>query len=211
MRRLLDIVLGSGLLIVLSPLLVIAGILVKATSPGPVFYRARRVGRGMVPFGMLKFRTMVAGADKQSGITVRDDPRVTKVGAFLRSTKIDELPQLLNVVTGDMTLIGPRPEDPKFVALYSREQQRLLEVRPGVTGPAQIEYTLGHQEELMDVSHAEEVYVRDMLDAKLQADLDYLRTRSAGKDLLILVRTAKVVLVRIAQGLMGRPDRRSSP
>lgn len=204
MRRLIDILLGSALLILLIPVLALTGLLVKVSSPGPVFYRAQRMGRGMVPFGMLKFRTMVAGTDRQSRITVKNDPRITPVGRFLRSTKIDELPQILNVVKGDMTLIGPRPEDPKFVAFYTPEQRRLLDVRPGVTGPAQIEYTLGHQDELQDVSRAEEVYIGEMLADKLQADLDYLRTRSAGRDLRILLETARVVLLRVVQALQGR-------
>ena len=206
MRRVADILVSAFLLILLSPLLVLTALAVKLGSKGPVFYRAQRVGAGGRPFAMLKFRSMVVGADRRGpGVTVLNDPRVTRLGRFLRATKIDELPQLVNVLGGQMTLVGPRPEAPRFIAFYNAEQKTLLDVKPGVTGPGQIEYTVRHEEDLVDLGEAEEVYVRRMLDEKLQWDLDYLRTRSWRGDLGILLRTAWVVLTRLAGIRTKRP------
>src|SRR5437867_1174639 len=159
MRRLIDIIVSLILLVLLSPVLVLAALAVKASSKGPALYLGLRVGLGGRVFGMYKFRTMIVGADALGpGITAREDPRVTSVGRILRSTKIDELPQLLNVLKGDMTLVGPRPEAPSFVERYTPEQRRILDVRPGITGLAQLRYTGEEEERIVDVAHAEEVY-----------------------------------------------------
>jgi lipopolysaccharide/colanic/teichoic acid biosynthesis glycosyltransferase len=140
-RRTNDVfVAGLGLLL-LAPLLAVIAVLVRATSPGPALFRQERVGRGLVPFRLLKFRTMVVDAPSQGpAITVGADPRVTPVGSFLRRSKLDELPQLLNVLKGDMSLVGPRPEVPGYVALYGDAERRIFTVRPGITDPASLLY-----------------------------------------------------------------------
>jgi lipopolysaccharide/colanic/teichoic acid biosynthesis glycosyltransferase len=140
-RRLLEAAVSLTGLVILSPLLVALAILVKATSRGPVFYRGERVGlRGRL-FRVWKFRSMTVDAERTGpGITADADPRVTRVGRFLRRFKLDELPQLVNVLAGDMSLVGPRPEDPRYVALYTPEQRAVLEVRPGLTSPASLRY-----------------------------------------------------------------------
>ncbi len=205
MRRLFDIVVSLVLLLLLLPFMVLVAITVKLTSPGPVFYRAERVGLKMKTFKMFKFRTMVIDADRAGPrITAQDDPRVTSVGEFLRSTKIDELPQLINVLKGEMALVGPRPEDPRFVKFYTPDQLRLLEFKPGVTGPAQLEYSVEHQDKLLDVSQAEEVYIREMLPDKLRLDLEYERSRSPLRDAKILLRSVKLVLSAVAKWALGR-------
>jgi len=209
MRRGIDVVLSLGLLVVLSPLLGLAAVAVALSSPGPILYRAQRVGRGGRTFAMLKFRTMVVGADRIGpGITARHDPRLTPVGGLLRATKLDELPQLWNVVAGDMSLIGPRAESPKFVAYYTPEQRRLLDVRPGVTGPGQLYYTTDQQGLVDDVAQAEQIYVERMLHDKLQLDLQYLQARGVRQDLKILLKTAQVVIAAVASGLFRRAARR---
>ena len=200
LRRAIDIVVAFLLLALAAPVLAIAALAVKLSSRGPVIYSGRRAGKGGRVFGMYKFRTMVTGADALGpGVTVRNDPRVTPVGRFLRATKIDELPQLVNVLKGDMTLVGPRPEDPRFVEHYSPEQRRLLEVRPGMTGPAQLHYTVEEEKRIVDVKDAEEIYVEELLDRKLELDLAYLRTRTPARDLLVFLETAGFVLAGVAR------------
>ena len=135
-KRLFDLAVSLTALTLLVPLLAVIALLVKLGSPGPVLYRQQRVSRGGRLFELLKFRTMVVGADRMApNVSATGDPRVTRVGAFLRKTYLDELPQLLNVLRGDMSLVGPRPETPEFVALYSPEERRVLTVRPGLAGP----------------------------------------------------------------------------
>ena len=136
LRRLLDLVASLAGLTLLSPLFVFIALLIALDSPGPVFYRGQRVGRHGRLFRLYKFRSMVISADKQGpGITAAGDARITRVGRFLRRAKLDELPQLINVLLGDMSLVGPRPEDPRYVAFYTPEQRRVLSVRPGITSP----------------------------------------------------------------------------
>lgn len=157
-------------------------------SPGPVFYRARRVGKGGKLFLMYKFRTMVANADQLGpSITVRDDPRITRVGRFLRKTKLDELPQLINVLKGEMSLVGPRPETPSMVKHYTPEQRRVLEVTPGITGLAQLHYS--NEEEMLDPENWHEEYVKKILPHKLSLDLLYIEHKSLSLDLAIIGRT----------------------
>lgn len=210
MRRAIDALLSFLLLILLSPLLVLVGIAVRLSSPGPVLYRAVRVGRARVNFLMFKFRTMLVGADRMGpGITALADPRVTPLGRILRTTKLDELPQLLNVLKGDMTLIGPRAESPQFVRYYTPDQLNLLNVRPGMTGPGQIHYTRDQQDQVVDPALAEEFYVKELLAKKLQMDLEYLANRSFLLDLRILARTGVVVtkgMLNWVPGLGRRTD-----
>jgi lipopolysaccharide/colanic/teichoic acid biosynthesis glycosyltransferase len=187
MRRAVDIVASLLLLIVLAPLLAIVAVAVRLSSPGPVLYGAERVGQGGTLFRMLKFR-------------------VTAVGHFLRATKIDELPQLVNVLTGQMSLIGPRAESPQFVAYYTPRQRRLLEVPPGVTGPGQLRYTTEQQDQVGDLASAEDVYVKELLAAKLDRDLQYLERRGFVEDAKILAETAWIMVAGLARaaGRLGR-------
>ncbi len=187
-RRLLDVLVsGSGLLL-LSPLFVLVALGIKLNSSGPVFYRAQRVGKDGDLFRLLKFRSMVSGADKKGpGITVSGDARITSVGRFLRRTKIDELPQLLNVLLGDMSLVGPRPEDPRYVAQYTPEQRQALRVRPGITSAASLAYR--HEEQMLAGADWEETYRTQVLPAKLAIDLDYLAHRTLLSDLRLILDT----------------------
>jgi lipopolysaccharide/colanic/teichoic acid biosynthesis glycosyltransferase len=189
MKRLLDIVVAAAGLVLLLPVLALVAILVKLDSSGPVFFRQERVGLGGRPFRIFKFRTMVDGAYKMgSRLTTKRDPRVTAVGQILRWFKIDELPQLFNVLMGDMSLIGPRPEDPHFVRFYSEEQRRVLSVRPGILGPSQIfgrDELESYPEGLKDT---EAYYVQHILPDKLARDLEYVQHASLWLDLSLLAR-----------------------
>jgi lipopolysaccharide/colanic/teichoic acid biosynthesis glycosyltransferase len=192
-KRCFDLVIGSVLLVVLCPLLVLIAVAVAATSGRPVIYRAHRVGRGGQSFLMLKFRTMRVGIAGPA-ITGREDPRITPIGAILRRTKLDELPQLLNVLRGDMSLVGPRPEDRRFAAGYSPEQREVLSIRPGITSPAALRYR--DEETLLKGGDpkVEEVYATTIMQAKLALDLDYVRRRNLWWDIAILCQSAAVVL-----------------
>ena len=193
-RRLLDVIAAAGGLIVLSPLFLLIAVLIKRDSPGPVFYRARRVGKDGHEFRLYKFRSMVAGADRQGpGITAAGDSRVTKVGRFLRRTKLDELPQLINVLTGDMSLVGPRPEDPRYVALYTKEQRQVLAVRPGITSAASLTYR--DESALLSGEDWERRYIQEIMPHKLAIELDYQARRTLASDLNLILRTV-LALVR---------------
>ncbi|HET8798808.1 MAG TPA: sugar transferase [Thermoanaerobaculia bacterium] len=186
MRRGIDVAAASIGLLLLAPLFAAIAVAVRLSSPGPVFYRARRVGWRGRPLTMLKFRTMVV----QSGgpaVTAKGDPRVTRVGRFLRRTKLDELPQLVHVLFGEMSLVGPRPEDPRYVALYDEAQRRILDVRPGITGAASLAYR--DEESLLAGDDWERVYVERILPDKLRLDLEYEKTRTLARDLRLIVRT----------------------
>lgn len=193
-KRLMDVLCATACLVVLCPLLAVVALAIWLDDRGPVIYRGQRVGRNGRPFFILKFRTMAAGAGqtRTSEITLRDDPRVTRVGRLLRVTKLDELPQLVNVVRGEMSLVGPRPEVPHYVAFYSAEQRAVLAVRPGITGPSQLRFR--HEEALLD-GHDPDWYYRSVLmPAKLALDLDYARHRSLGGDLKLVALTALAML-----------------
>lgn len=192
-RRTLDFVASWAGLVVISPLFLLLGVWIKLDSPGPVFYRATRVGKNGQLFRLYKFRSMVAGADRRGpGITASGDTRVTTAGRFLRRSKLDELPQLINVLKGDMSLVGPRPEDPHYVALYTSEQRRVLAVRPGITSAASLAYR--HEEQLLAGEDWESVYREQVLPAKLAIDLDYLERRTLARDLKLILQTVAAVL-----------------
>jgi lipopolysaccharide/colanic/teichoic acid biosynthesis glycosyltransferase len=194
-RRAADLVFGTLLLLAASPVLLLAALAVRLDSPGPVLFVQSRVGRHGKPFPILKFRSMVRDAERIGPrISGRHDPRITRVGRMLRATKVDELPQILNVLRGEMTLIGPRAEVMEAVAHYSTEELRLLEVRPGLTGPGQIHFTTDQAAALDGAEDAEAFYRDHLLHAKLALDLDYLRHRSVGRDLSLIGRTALVIL-----------------
>ncbi len=198
-RRAVDIVVAGIALAVAGPVIVLLGALVRLTSRGPAFYRQVRTGRAAEQFTILKLRSMVSGADRTGPlVTSRADSRVTRLGALLRATKLDELPQLVNVLKGDMTLIGPRPEVPRFIPHYDDEELQILNVRPGLTGPGQIYYTQVQQATILGGEDPEKHYADHELHPKLAIDLDYLRRRGLARDLYILVRTA-LLLARLVK------------
>jgi len=184
-----DFVLALFGVLALLPVFLSVALVIKLDSPGPVFFRQKRAGRDGKLFDIFKFRTMVQGAYLMgSRLTVKRDPRITRLGRLLRWSKIDELPQLFNVLRGEMSLIGPRPEDPHFVAFYTPEQRRVLELRPGVVGPSQI---LGRDEvdDYPDgIKDTERYYVEHILPPKLARDLEYLNQATFWSDMALLVR-----------------------
>ena len=192
MKRALDVALALPLLVVASPLVLALALAVRLTSAGPSLHRATRVGKDGRPFAMLKLRTMHVGGGP--AITPRDDPRITRLGRWLRDARLDELPQLWNVLRGDMSLVGPRPEDPRFVALYTKEQRAVLEVRPGLTGPAQLVFR--DETASIDSADPEGSYASVVLPRKLALDLAYVRGRSLAGDVAIILRTAAAALRR---------------
>jgi len=193
-KRALDLLISGLGLVLLSPLLLLLALWIKLDSAGPVLHEGQRVGQDGRPFHMYKFRTMVEGAEQRGpAVTYRDDPRITRAGRFLRRTKLDELPQLLNVVKGEMSLVGPRPEDPSYVALYTPEQRQVLSVKPGITGPTQLEYR--DEASMLHGESVDEEYVSRIMPGKLKLDLEYVRTCSLMLDLRILWRTVTTLLL----------------
>lgn len=192
--RVLDVAGAVGGLLVTLPLWPVIAAAIKVESKGPVLYRASRLGQGGQVFEILKFRSMSLGSSQGALITVAGDLRVTRVGKVLRATKLDELPQLINVVRGEMSLVGPRPEAPEYLERYSDELREVLRYRPGITSPASIEYR--HEEKLLARAgdDAERLYVEQVLGEKVALDLRYCRRRTVFSDLRILVRTARSVL-----------------
>ena len=191
-QRVLDLIVAAIGLIILSPLLVVAAVLVAMSSPGGIFFRGQRVGKDGKLFQILKFRTMVENAAQVGpGITTAGDARITRVGQWLRRTKIDELPQLWNAVRGEMSLVGPRPEDPRYVALYTEDQRHILSVRPGITSPASIQFR--HEEALLPAGDIE-TYIKLLMPAKIKADLEYLDRRTFWSDLAVLLDTVLKLL-----------------
>lgn len=194
MKRIFDVT-ASGLgLLLLSPLFLIVAIWIRLDSPGPVFYRQTRVGRYNKDFRLLKFRSMRVGSDKKGLITVGGrDPRVTRSGYYIRKYKLDELPQLINVFKGDMSLVGPRPEVRKYVDLYTPEQLHVLDVRPGITDMASIRYR--NENELLEQAADPEQFYRDtVMQDKLRINLEYISDHSFFKDIKIILMTFKAVV-----------------
>lgn len=189
MKRCLDIFLAALGLLVLSPVFVLAAILVKWTSPGPVFFRQERVGKDFEPFEIMKFRTMSVDAPLRGGqLTAGRDPRITRVGGFLRATKIDELPQLINVLRGEMSFVGPRPEVPRYVDHFREDYEELLSVRPGITDLASLKYR--HESELLgQANDPEDLYLQSILPDKIALGKQYLRHRSLSLDLKLICKT----------------------
>lgn len=196
MKRLFDI-LASGLgLLCLSPLFAILAIWIKADSRGPVFYRQVRVGRGNRDFRIFKFRSMRPDSDKGRLITVGGhDPRVTRSGYYIRKYKLDELPQLINVFIGDMSLVGPRPEVRRYVDMYSPEQMRVLEVRPGITSLASIRYR--NENEILAASDdPDRTYVEKVMPDKLAIDLEYVADASLINDIRLIFSTFREIITK---------------
>lgn len=193
-KRLFDAAISLAGLVLLSPLFILAAIWIKLDSPGPVFFRQERVGKGGKTFRIFKFRTMTHGNTGGSLITVAGDMRVTRSGAMLRKTKVDELPQLLNVLAGDMSLVGPRPEVPKYVALYPPESAELIfSVRPGITDRASIKFR--NENDILALSDdPEKTYVEEILPMKIKYYEDYARDNSLHDDVRIIIETVKAVV-----------------
>jgi len=194
-KRLFDVVVSALGLLLLSPLLTVIALLVKLDGPGPCLYKGLRAGKDGQLFFMYKFRTMLERpANPGPRITARDDPRVTPLGRVLRKTKLNELPQLINVLRGEMSLVGPRPEDPYYVRLFTPEQRRVLSARPGITSPASIIYR--HEESMLSQATLEEVYLNVIMPDKLRMDLQYVKHQSFLVDLNIIFWTFLALLPR---------------
>ena len=178
MIRFFDFVLSLVGLVILAPIFIVLAVWIKIDSMGPVFYKQIRVGQNGKDFGLFKFRSMVVDADKKGLITVGGrDPRITRSGYFIRKYKLDELPQLINVLLGDMSLVGPRPEVRKYVELYTDEQQKVLSVKPGITDYASIEY-MDENEILGKSTDPEKTYIEEIMPEKIKYNMKYIKNRS---------------------------------
>ena len=198
--RLADIVFSGLGLVVLSPLLVLLSLWVRLGSRGAIIFRQQRIGKDAVPFTLLKFRTMYPDADKKGLITVGShDPRITPAGKFLRKWKLDELPQLWNVFRGDMSLVGPRPEVERYVALYTAEQREVLRVRPGITDKASIVYA-NENERLSKAGDPEAHYREIILPDKIRLNMEFIRKPTFGHYLRILWMTFTHLFFRSPSG-----------
>lgn len=194
MKRLFDII-ASGLgLLVLSPLFLVLAIWIKLDSKGPVFYRQVRVGKDNKDFRIFKFRSMRVGSDKGSLVTIGGrDPRITRSGYIIRKLKLDELPQLINVFVGDMSLVGPRPEVRHYVNYWTPEQMRVLDVRPGITDPASIKFR--NENELMEQAEdPEDYYINVIMQEKLKLYLDYVDHHTFWGDIALIFKTFWVII-----------------
>ena len=188
-KRIFDIV-ASGLgIIVLSPILLIIALIIKKESDGPVFFKQIRVGEKGRNFEILKYRTMVVDAEKMGRqITVGNDNRITNIGGFLRKYKLDELPQLINVFKGDMSLVGPRPEVPRYVEMYNEEQRKVLDVKPGITDLASIRYR-DENELLGTAEDPDDMYINTIMPDKLALNLEYINKSNVFFDIYIILKT----------------------
>ena len=194
MKRLLDITASGIGLLLLSPIFLVLAIWIKLDSQGPIFYRQVRVGRRNRDFRIFKFRSMRVGSDKGSLITVGGrDSRVTRSGYFIRKYKFDELPQLINVFIGDMSLVGPRPEVRRYVDLYNQEQLHVLDVKPGITDPASIKYR-NENELLKQADYPEQYYIDVIMPDKLRLNLEYATNQSFFGDLKLIFKTFKAII-----------------
>jgi lipopolysaccharide/colanic/teichoic acid biosynthesis glycosyltransferase len=195
MKRAFDVAASFVGLVLTSPIVLAAAIAVKVGSPGPAFYSGPRVGRNGTTFRIYKLRTMRAGADANGPqVTAADDVRITSVGRFLRQTKIDEIPQLLNVLRGEMSLVGPRPEHPEYVERYEPDQRLGLSVRPGMTGPSALAFI--DEEELLKSGNPEATYLETIMPRKVALDIEYVRNATFAGDMRILLDTVFMVLRR---------------
>ena len=194
MIRFFDFILSLVGLVVLAPIFIVLAIWIKIDSTGPVFYKQVRVGQNGIDFGLFKFRSMVVDADKKGLITVGGrDPRITRSGYFIRKYKLDELPQLINVLVGDMSLVGPRPEVRKYVDLYTDEQQKVLSVKPGITDYASIEY-MDENEILGKSTDPEKTYIEEIMPEKIKYNMKYINNKSLFEYFkIILLTVLKIV------------------
>ncbi len=196
MKRIFDILFSLVVLVIGIPFALLIALAIVIDSRGHVIYKQKRVGRDNVDFQLYKFRTMCTDADKGSQITVSDhDSRITKTGTFLRKYKIDEFPQFLNILKGEMSIVGPRPEVRKYVDLYTPEQMRVLTVRPGLTDYASIRY-VNENEILAASDNPEETYIHEIMPDKLALNLQYIEEQSIWVDVKIMFMTLKAIVVR---------------
>jgi lipopolysaccharide/colanic/teichoic acid biosynthesis glycosyltransferase len=196
MKRLFDILFSLLVLVVFIPFGLLIAVCILLDSHGRVIYKQNRVGRNNVDFQLYKFRTMCTGADRGSQITIgADDMRITKVGSFLRKYKIDEFPQFLNILKGEMSIVGPRPEVRKYVDLYTPEQMRVLSVRPGLTDYASIRY-VNENELLAKSDNPEQTYIQEIMPDKLNLNLKYVDEQSLWVDMKIMWQTVVAIVVR---------------
>lgn len=194
MIRFCDIVFSLLGLLLLSPLFLVVALWIVIDDPGPIFYRQQRVGKDNKDFGLLKFRSMRVGADKMSLITIGErDPRVTHAGYYIRRFKLDELPQLWNVLIGDMSMVGPRPEVRRYVDLYTPEQQRVLSVRPGITDYASIEY-IDENRLLAQSSDPDKTYIEEIMPAKITLNMRYINHQTIGEYMKIIFYTITKII-----------------
>ena len=193
-KRAMDVLISGAALCVLWPVFLLIALAIVIDDPGPVFYRQVRVGRGGKEFRIFKFRSMIADADRKGlQITVGHDSRITRVGALLRKTKLDELAQLINVFLGQMSFVGPRPEVPRYVALYTPYQRQVLLVRPGITDYASIAYR-NENDLLAGADDPERMYIEEIMPAKLELNMRYLHEISPLCDVKLILKTIAVVL-----------------
>lgn len=189
MKRIFDVIASILGIIFLFPFFVFLALWVSVESRGGIFYRQRRMGKNGKPFQLLKFRSMYVGSDKSSRITVGNkDSRITRSGQFIRKYKLDEFPQLINVIVGDMSIVGPRPEVEEYVKLYDDEQRQVLTVRPGISDYASIEY-MDENELLSEAEDPQKKYIDEIMPAKLRLNLKYIEQQSFQTDLSIILRT----------------------
>lgn len=193
-KRLFDILLAFFALILLLPLMVVLAAWIALDSRGGVFFLQERIGRNGIPFQLVKFRTMRPDSEREGQITVgAHDRRISRAGRFLRRYKLDELPQLLNILAGDMSVVGPRPEVPKYVAMYTDDQRRVLDVRPGLTDYASLEY-FRENELLAAAEQPEQTYISEIMPAKLALNQRYIREAGLWTDLKIIGRTIRAIV-----------------
>lgn len=194
MKRLFDIISSAIGLLCLSPIFIVLAIWIKADSKGPVFYRQVRVGRNNKDFRIFKFRSMRMGSDKGSLVTIGGrDPRVTRSGYFIRKYKLDEFPQLINVLVGDMSIVGPRPEVRHYVDYWTPEQMHVLDVRPGITDPASIKFR--NENELLEkAADPEKYYIEVIMQEKIRLYLEYVQHASFWYDIKLIFQTFKVII-----------------
>ena len=194
MKRLFDIIASGMGLLILSPILIVVAIWIKLDSPGPVFYRQVRVGRNNKDFRICKFRSMRIGSDQGSLVTIGGrDPRITHSGYFIRKFKIDELPQLINVLIGDMSLVGPRPEVRHYVNYWTSEQMHVLDVRPGITDPASIRFR--NENELLEkAKDPEKYYIEVVMQEKIKLYLEYVEKHNFFYDIKLILQTFWVIV-----------------
>jgi len=196
MKRAFDIIFSLGGILILSPFFILFWILIKSESKGNPVFKQLRVGKGNTDFSLYKFRTMYPDSQKSGSLTIGGrDPRITKVGYYLRKFKIDELPQLINVLKGDMSLVGPRPELRKFVEIYSQEQLKVLSVKPGITDYASIKY-FNENEILGHSLNPEEDYTKIIMPEKLRLNIEYINDNTIFKDISIILKTIVRILIR---------------
>lgn len=196
LKRLFDIVCSAVGILVLSPVLLLLWLLVKLESKGPAIFKQSRVGKNNVDFNLYKFRSMFIDAESKGQLTVgMRDPRITKIGYYLRKLKLDELPQLFNVLEGSMSLVGPRPEVRKYVNYYTKEQLKVLEVRPGITDYASIKF-INENELLAQADNPERYYIDNIMPEKLRINLTYVNNPTLINDIKLILNTLKRIIYK---------------